>query len=116
MYRNRKEIEDSLRYDIGLGWIPTVADLIEEIEKIHTDWSLDQVKEKFGGLRFYYSTGSTFPEDSLSKVELLVSAAENKCDTLCEVCGAPGKVRSSMLWLKCLCLGCMERSNDRSAV
>jgi hypothetical protein len=54
-----------------------------------------QVKEKFGGLIF--STGLvTERQDSY------ISFAQSMSKVTCEVCGAPGKIRSGS-WLKCLC-------------
>jgi len=45
-----------------------------------------QVKEKFGGLRFYYSGGDQY-------IEGMVNLAENLAERTCDVCGAPGKLR-----------------------
>ncbi len=44
-----------------------------------------QVKEKFGGLRFYYSGGDS------SYIRGVVDMAEQMSYRTCEVCGAPGK-------------------------
>lgn len=43
-----------------------------------------QVKEKFGGLRFYYNGGD-------DKIEAFVTFAEMLSQRTCDVCGAPGK-------------------------
>ena len=43
-----------------------------------------QVKEKFGGLRFYYSGGDDY-------IRGLVDMAESMSYKTCEVCGSPGK-------------------------
>jgi hypothetical protein len=47
-----------------------------------------QVKEKFGGLRFYYGGGD-------KHIEGLVSFAEALSYTLCDVCGGPARSRNS---------------------
>lgn len=54
-----------------------------------------QVKEKFGGLRFY-ADGCTEAQDQL------ISFAETLSAMTCEVCGAPGTLRTDG-WIKCLC-------------
>jgi len=43
-----------------------------------------QVKEKFGGLRFYYSGGDSY-------IRGVVDMAGSMSYSTCEVCGAPGK-------------------------
>lgn len=54
-----------------------------------------QVKEKFGGLRFYVDGG-----DEVSN--RLISFAESLSVKTCEVCGAPGRQRDGG-WIKTLC-------------
>jgi Fe-S-cluster containining protein len=54
-----------------------------------------QVKEKFGGLRFYYDGG----DDQISG---MVRMAESWAANTCETCGAPGKSRNGG-WIKTLC-------------
>lgn len=54
-----------------------------------------QVKEKFGGLRFYYSGGDDY-------IRGVVDMAEEMSYVTCEECGAPGKQRSGG-WIRTLC-------------
>lgn len=54
-----------------------------------------QIKEKFGGLRFYCNGGDEFTEG-------LIQMAEIMADCTCEVCGKPGSARNSG-WIKTLC-------------
>lgn len=56
-----------------------------------------QVKEKFGGLRFYYS-GET--DDH---IEGLVAMAERMSTRTCEICGSPGNLGYKNSWVKTLC-------------
>ena len=46
----------------------------------------DQVKEKFGTLRFYYTGGD-------DRIDGMVRMAESMSAVTCETCGAPGKLR-----------------------
>ena len=55
-----------------------------------------QIKEKFGGLRFYYDGGDDY-------IAGLVEMAEVWAENTCEVCGAPGKDSNIGGWLKTLC-------------
>lgn len=54
-----------------------------------------QIKEKFGGLRFYYDGGDDYTDG-------LVQMAEAWASKTCEECGKPGKSRSGG-WIKTLC-------------
>jgi hypothetical protein len=54
-----------------------------------------QIKEKFGGLRFYYDGGD-------AEISGMVRMAEAWAGNTCETCGAPGTSRSNG-WIKTLC-------------
>lgn len=54
-----------------------------------------QIKEKFGGLRFYYDGGD-------DQVHGMVRMAEAWASTVCEQCGNPGKLRGGG-WVQTLC-------------
>lgn len=54
-----------------------------------------QIKEKFGGLRFYYEGGDDY-------VYGLVTFAEIMSESTCEVCGDAGKSRGGP-WVETLC-------------
>lgn len=54
------------------------------------------IKEKFGGLRFYtYNT--------TERVEDLISFAESMAERTCEVCGSRGRQDNYANWIKTLC-------------
>ena len=99
-------------FDCGNGWFNILDQLMGNIQH-HIDWNnqnfekgykqykqvsqvtLDQVKEKFGTLRFYYTGG----DDEISG---MVRMAESMSGVTCETCGAPGKSRDGG-WIKTLC-------------
>lgn len=54
-----------------------------------------QVKEKFGGLRFYYMGGDEY-------IRALENMAESMSYRTCKVCGAPG-TRTKGGWIRVLC-------------
>jgi hypothetical protein len=66
--------------DIDDGWIPIVDRLDKALAEINPDYEIHQVKEKFGGLRFY--TGAITEEG-----DRLVAAAEEESYRTCEICG-----------------------------
>ena len=87
------------------GWWPILESLCGQIQH-HLDWKnrqsevvvqvkVAQIKEKFGGLRFYYDGGD-------DAIDGMVRMAESWAAHSCETCGAPGKSRDGG-WIKTLC-------------
>lgn len=112
-----KLFRDCYLYEIGAesGWYDLVYDLCVEIEKIAQEKGLTgenypkvvQIKEKFGGLRYYLNG---YDED----VYTAVDRTEAKSLTICEFCGKPAEVRSTSTgWLKCACDACLEERNRK---
>lgn len=92
---------------IGEGWWQLMHDLCAEVDalldtpelKEHFRWT--QVKEKFGGLRAYF----TFYDGPAEKFEALykiIAKYEEQSLETCEECGAPGKSRPTG-WIRVLC-------------
>lgn len=84
---------------IGKGWLPIIIDLDEKLSKIDPDYKINQIKEKFGGLRFYVS--GNLDDDGYR----LISEAERQSYKTCEICGKPGKCeeKDSGTWLATRC-------------
>ena len=109
--------------ECGSGWYQVIDSLCGQIQS-HIDWShksnaIDlewnekhpenqrevrpiveqviavQVKEKFGGLRFYYDGGDDM-------IDGMVRMAESWAACSCETCGKPGSLRRGG-WLRTLC-------------
>ena len=57
---------------------------------------VNQVKEKFGGLRFYWSGGNDV-------IAGLVAFAEAMSMQICEICGDKGETDWKKPWVKTLC-------------
>lgn len=88
----------------GDGWKPLIDGLSRRITKLDPDGTLqaEQVKEKFGGLRFYYG-GKVRTKEIAEKIRHLVDEAEEKSFHLCEECGKKGKMRNDIGWYRTLC-------------
>lgn len=102
--RTRDEIGEKVMgagWGIGRGWLPIVEELDREIAEIDPDYRINQIKEKFGGLRYYIEL-VTDDDEERNHIHELVNEAEAKCDTICEICGEEGKI-SGKRWLKCRC-------------
>jgi hypothetical protein len=84
------------------GWFDLIYKLCEDITKLDPDVQAVQVKEKFGGLRFYI--GGTVSEGVYPRI----MEAENESYKVCEVCGKPGKPNKEG-WIQTLCMKCRRR-------
>ena len=103
LFQPEKHLTESLiRFglEIGMGWFPLIEDLCKvikkEIKNNPSDFYITQIKEKFGGLRFYVSYRN-------KKIDEAINKAEEKSFKICEVCGKRGKLRDDFGWILTLC-------------
>jgi hypothetical protein len=88
--------------DCGDGWLDLLDELMTKIEEIRPEGvEIHQIKEKFGGLRFYIGAAT-------DEIWQLIDKYENKSFHICERCGAPGERRDTG-WIKTLCDKCDEQ-------
>jgi hypothetical protein len=73
------------------GWIDLVVKLDEELNLIVPDYTISQVKDKCGGLRFYVGTYTRgfLNEDTVARANDLIAQAEHASFSICTTCGAP---------------------------
>jgi len=92
-------------FAVGAGWYSIIESLCSNIQQ-HIDWKekqnnpipqvvVEQIKEKFGGLRFYYQGGD-------EQIHGMVRMAESWAGRSCEECGSPGERRGGG-WIRTLC-------------
>lgn len=86
------------------GWKDIVLQADAMMAFIDPDYKIQQVKEKFGTLRFYYESSKQGVE--LSILEAIATAAENDSATTCEACGKYGMLRDKRYYIQTLCDGC----------
>ena len=77
-------------FECGDGWYQLLYDLSQELESylaVHPDLDFDvvQVKAKAGSLRFRLNGRD-------AAVLEMVARAERRADTMCELCGKPGRL------------------------
>jgi hypothetical protein len=97
-------------FDTGDGWFKLIDKLSAGItaldEKNGTQTIAVQVKEKFGGLRYYIESGSDAIHD-------LIDKAEDESFRTCEQCGKPGGLRGGG-WVSTTCDKCWETRKNQS--
>lgn len=103
--------EASISAGVGPGWERLVDELHRRVLEVAPDVQVAQVKEKFGGLRYYYDlpgeeveVESVLGKTQSEVVEKLVDQAELVSTWICEVCGKPGHTDGfGHGWLLTLC-------------
>lgn len=83
-------------FSVSPGWYPLIKELIEKLIAVGWDKKVTQVKEKFGGLRFYIQTGN-------EQIWDIIQEYEEKSLHICEVCGKEGSLRTDRNWITTLC-------------
>lgn len=81
---------------VGEGWASLINEVFDFIEqnKIH-NVRIIQVKEKWGGLRIY-------TDMMHDKLDAKIADVQKRSFTICEVSGAPGKLRNCNGWYRTL--------------
>ena len=101
--------------ECGDGWYNLIDELCASIQKVceaadtPVDIEVEQVKEKYGGLRFYADANGS--ESVRREIDRLISEAENRSETICEECGQPGVMRDDHGWLCVRCDQCYAKEN-----
>lgn len=91
-------------FECGSGWFQIIYDLSKKLMEVDPDIQAIQVKEKFGGLRFYTGGVNTIVAD---QVYAAISDAEELSYKTCEQCGRPGQPNEAG-WITTLCEVCRE--------
>ena len=126
------------RSDLPTGWAPLVVNLLGDLKALtaaagHSQGiRVQQVKEKFGGLRLYWSldgeadvrmdilnqpgAGFVIPPDATSPlfeaIRARVAHAEQQSVTVCQFCSRAGSLRQAALWVT-LCDECSTEFKKR---
>lgn len=89
---------EQLLGQVGPGWHKLVTSLVEDLFELGWSGQLGQIKEKWGGLRFY-SAG-----DTTEIMDDRISCAETESLATCELCGKHGYAKAwNNLWIRTLC-------------
>lgn len=83
------------------GWWDILDEYVPQALSIASDAEF-YIKEKYGVLRFRVRSNTKNWEAFLK----LEQEAERASSTVCELCGAPGKLRTDRAWIKTLCDRC----------
>ena len=104
-------------FECGDGWEPLVREIAVELEAFILSLPFEQrhavraaqVKEKFGGLRFYVDADYITAEHEFIQIDLpptvvaAINHAEERSLQTCEVCGRPGRAATFCGWVRTRC-------------
>lgn len=98
--------EPYISFDACPGWIDVIWNCHRELVELLPDYKLHQVKEKFGGLRFYYTMDESHDEDKKKRAREIVSFYERMSYLVCDECGTTLNVTTEGSWVRTLCDSC----------
>ena len=93
----------SIGGQVNPGWEPLVDELHAKVLEIDPNVHVAQVKEKFGGLRYYFDTDLL---EGYDKIAAIVDEYEARSYKTCEVCGSTEAVETGGFghgWVNSLC-------------
>ena len=104
----RPYTRDMAKNCVGKGWASLIDRIYDRIEAINTRTTILQVKEKFGGLRFYFAAH----EDFYEYISRVVDKCESDSFKMCEICGASAEPHcpEGEYWIRTTCTGCDDDS------
>jgi hypothetical protein len=114
LFYNRENNKYAIRYEIETpnGWFEPVFNLCKKLEGLisslppevdRKEFVADQIKEKFGALRFYM-------DHSTEEMKIAIALANAICKNTCQDCGNDGATLTNInRWYRTLCKDCYEK-------
>jgi len=103
------------RRNVGDGWQPLVTDVHAHLIELLGDYELLQIKEKFGGLRYYWNPLDDATVEAAELARQITEEAEARSVTICEECGIKGKNQADHGWYHTFCTRHRREHNARRA-
>lgn len=108
-------------HGVPKGWLPIIDKLCGSIQSYIDNVTryidkkpvktpqvtCTQMKEKFGGLRFYVEGGDDHTDG-------MIYMAEHLCDNTCQDCGSEQDLGITSGWISVLCRNCVIAHGDRA--
>jgi len=103
-------------FECGDGWYTILENLLEKINNIQNKFNINnpsekmdikitQIKEKYGGLRFYMGGATT-------EIFNLIDEAEDLSYKTCETCGSIEDIGQTEGWVVTICKKCIEKQEN----
>jgi hypothetical protein len=82
--------------DVDEGWYQLVVDCDKELAAVDPKYSILQIKEKFGGLRYYMTPSNDTTPEQRDAMWAITGKYEDLSWTICEATGGPGVLMKSI--------------------
>jgi len=82
--------------DVDEGWYQLVIDCDKELTRVDPNYQIYQVKEKFGGLRYYVKPSNMDDKHTLMRIGDIISKHEDIAWKTCSATGKPGVLMKSI--------------------
>jgi len=76
--------------ECGRGWYQIIVELDNRLSRLCPNYEVYQVKEKFGGLRYYWGCSGKVAPEVYQEMLDITRSYENLSKTACEDTGEPG--------------------------
>lgn len=99
--------------ETDIGWDSLLIELDDVLSSYDPEYGLEQVKEKFGGLRFYWVPVTVdYGDPSFHEMQRIVAQYEALSFLTCEACSKSGELRNirGHGWLRTLCDRCYTKA------
>lgn len=94
---------------VDAGWYPLVIATDQRLAELDPDYVVQQIKEKFGTLRYYCAPSGDDPgPELLDALDAITDDAERVSAMTCERCGEAGVLQRTRYWAKTLCNSCAD--------
>ena len=110
---NGKVYPGDYKEEFPSGWWEAFGEMMfEELEaaikaeKLEDEFVFEQIKEKFGELRIYFSPSN-------EKIHNIINAYAMLSNNICIECGQPDVSMLNMAWIHPLCKSCYEKQAQR---
>jgi len=99
--------------ECGEGWHRIILDTHNKLKYVDPNYTIVQIKEKFGGLRYYFDASVEYGSIQQHIMDDIVRAAEHEASITCEKCGEQGwdkgvETRSDRGWYYTYCKECSD--------
>ena len=122
IYSDEREPFPMFGIETGEGWKPIAMKVINAIIEYNDNSPedsviyIDQVKEKFAGLRIYV-TYDNVPKETIDRIDNLIKEAEKEAAHTCEECGAKENIGMRVNgWYTVMCEDCAKKIVNSDSV
>lgn len=118
LYRYGKIFTDIPYIECDSGWYSIIEDLSSELNEAakqyaHGSITVVQIKEKFGGLRYYVNYIDGLPQEDIFEIEQIICKYENLSHKTCQRCGEQGEICArTAYWVSTLCKKCAKELKE----